>query len=314
MDKKPMALLFSLVAFAATALAVASATAPYPGTDDMLLARYDQISCRVTYTQALLGEISSQVPEAASLDDYITMLDDDLSQLQGYADSGDYENFNSYVTGTYLINQAQATAALVDAVGNYEGWGISLATRASIKEGSDEAKSEFLDCQMEALTALADAKVVYYNGVLDYYSSQMADLESKGLDTSKMESLISDARTQVVTPLESATSSANDGTKMLEAISSYCLGNGCPNEMNFHFWGRFTYEKLQASLDTMEPYVSGSDQAASLADEAQGYLDAAETGLKNIGTTFCSETGCEGIWNNLENAAETLVELLNELK
>ncbi len=165
----------------------------------------------------------------------------------------------------------------------------------------------------EAFAAMAEAnqghEVSYGN---DTWTDKASNLSGKGIDTSAMTSLIQDAKTQIIAPLQSAIESATDGKSLADALHKYCLFDGCKDGTNFHFAAKWEIAKLSA----MENYVKAQPKAANYTtqlDKVTSDLNSANAGLSAVGSSQYDDHQST-VWDPIKDAAETLKQVIHGMR
>lgn len=171
-------------------------------------------------------------------------------------------------------------------------------TIATMKEDFDSLKATFLVCKAEALKKLSLAKVDVFNQILSTWETRIVTLQSKGLDTTAMEAIMDDARTQVIDPMTAAINAGDTN-----APKDYCLMNGC-DKVNFHFAAKMEAAKLEAIIAKVNTSTTDENVLAITAD-AQKNVDDAQAELATIGNNKYQQ-GKDKVWEKLNTASNDL--------
>lgn len=295
-------------------LLMMSLTTAFPGhydpmKEDALESAMDNVVCRVEFS---VGVMESHIEhlDAEELQDHIDTLEADVDELQEYVDDADAEGFRQYLRGTYVPNQQDVRAAVLDA--RLEA-NMTYEIRQSLMEDYTELKETFDECNYQSIKNFAEAKLEAYDEVLATAQERADNLTEKGVETDGLEQIIEDAEDEIVDPLQSAVDDAEDAQEIRDALRSYCMFNGCFDGTNFHFAAKTNIERLYSILEVVE------DDAieAGLEDEVEAiedYLADAEDYLQDAGTSQYTTEQAEGVWDNIKDAAETLKEIVSELR
>jgi len=272
-----------------------------------LASAMDVVNCRTDFTVGVLDSMIDRVPEASVLSDNVEELDADTAQLQGYTDAGDVDGFKTYLRATYEPHLRDAKQEVLEVRRTAN---LSNDTRTELRSDYGALRTQYDGCNFNGLKRAAQAKVDSYDRFLDKAEERANNLSAKGVETSGLLGLISDARSQIVGPLQSALAAADNSSDVKDAFGQYCLFNGCPEGMNFHFAAKYELEKLDAILDAVDENAT----AAGLGDDVaaiQGYIDSAQSALDAAGT---SQFNDKGVWNDIRDASNGLKDLLAALR
>jgi len=299
-------------------LIVALATQAAGASDDWLMARYDHIECRVDFTIAVIEDTVDAVPEADYLEDHIDTLETDLDELETYAEDANRIGFNAYLLRPHLGNQAKATLDIVGARLKFHKWNVSRETIEDLEDKFQANKDELEDCNFDALVAMAEAKLAEYETVLDRHEDMLGSIEDKGADTSELQDLIDGARDEILDPLEDAINDATTPQEAREAIGAYCLGNGCFNGVNYHFWAWFALLKGESFFDVMVAHVEDNNLEIEdwdeLVGDAQDIIDEVQDILEDAGDSVYTATQSGQLWDGLNDGREALKDMFLAIK
>ncbi len=261
--------------------------------------------CRSAFTVGVINSLTTAVPEtAATLGQYATTLPADAAQLQTLAANKDVEGYKSYVQGTFNPDMQAAHQAIVTARQSYRGdKNVTKGIRDTLKNDYQNLQQQFQACHLDTVKQFDDAKVQAYNAELDQYQARADQLKAKGIDTTTLDQIITDARTNYVTPLQQAEANATDGQNLSRAVRAYCLFNGCKDGQNDHLAAKFEIQRL-ALLDG---YFQGVwNLTADQVSAVQAKLSAASSTLSAAGTAVYQGTQSSDVWDNIKAAAQTL--------
>ena len=261
--------------------------------------------CRSAFTVGVINSLMTAVPEtAATLGQYATTLPADAAQLQALAASQDREGFKSYVQGTFNPDMQAAHQAIVTARQSYRGdKNVTKEIRDTLKNDYQNLQQQYRACHLDTVKQFDDAKVQAYDAELDQYQVRADQLKAKGIDTSSLDQIITDARNSYVTPLQQAEANATDGQNLSKAVRAYCLFNGCKDGQNDHLAAKFEIQRLTL----LNGYFQGlwnltGDQVSAVQSE----LDAASSELNAVGTAVYQGTQASQVWSSIKAAAQAL--------
>lgn len=272
-----------------------------------LASAMDVVVCRTDFTVGVLDSMIDRVPGASGLGDSVDELEEDTAQLQQYADAGDVDGFKTYLRGTYESHLRDAKQEVLEARRTAN---LSSDTRAELRADYDALRAEYDGCNFNGLKRAAQAKIDGYGRFLDRAEEKTNNLAGKGVETGGLLSLISDARSQIVAPLQSAVDAADNASEVKDAFGQYCLFNGCPDGTNFHFAAKFEIEKLDGILAVVGENATAAGLGADV-DGIQADLDSAEAGLVSAGTDQFND---KQVWNGIRAASDGLRDLMAALR
>ncbi len=277
-----------------------------------LSASAQQVKCKTDFMVGVLNSITSTVTNAGSLSAYASALQSDDAQLQTYADGGQVESYRQYLQGTYDPELKSAREAIVQWRMS-DGRNTTVSERQTIRSDYASLRSSFDSCELTAVKDYADAKVTGYTAILAEYQDKASNLSAKGIDTSNLTSLISEARSTIVTPLQSALDSANDSKGVADAIRSYCLYNGCKNGTNFHFAAKWDIAKLTAIESQVQSKPAAANFTAQLG-QVTSDLGSASAMLQGIGTSDYQPGQQAQVWDPIKDAASVLTQVIHGMR
>ncbi len=281
-------------------------------TSQYLSASAQQVKCKTDFMVGVIDSITSTVNNSGSLSSFASALQSDESQLQTYADGGQVDSYRSYLQGTYDPELKSARDAIVQ-WRLADGRNTTASERQTLRSDYASLRSTFDSCELSAVKDYADAKVTGYQAILAEYQKKADNLSAKGIDTSNLTSLISQAQSTIVTPLQSALDSANDSKGVADAVRSYCLYNGCKNGTNFHFAAKWDIAKLTA----IESYVQSKPASANFTSQlgqVTSDLTSASAMLQGIGTSDYQPGQQAQVWDPIKDAANVLTQVIHGMR
>ncbi len=265
------------------------------------------VECKTTFNVGILDSYVDAIPNSSSvLNPLIETLESDTATLQGYATSNNTEDFRMFLRETYEKDSKNAKEALSRV---RRSASLDNATKTQLRVVYDRLKSEYQSCHVEAVRLFASSKVELYEGHLSNLDEKIRSLEEKGVDSSRLKSLVSDARENIVSPLRSAITSGDSAALVRAATREYCLYNGCPNGTAYHLAARFEIEKLDALLTRIKGTNTSSVEELIL--KADEDLNDA----KELLSTGSSSVEVESqIWLEIRSCASTIQQIIREIK
>jgi hypothetical protein len=277
----------------------------------MLDAAMANAACKADFMDGLIGAIDGAVP-SASLGQYADALGNDERTMQGLASSGDWEGFRGYVQGTFDPDMKTAREA-VQSWRRGDGRSAGNDTRSALKDDYSRLRAAYDGCAFDSLKGYADAKVQWYTSLMADYQAKAGKLGSEGVQTGDLASLISDADSQIVSPLQSAVDSAGNTTQLRDAIGQYCLFNGCGSGTDFHMAARFESGRLSDVLAYIQPRAQAAGLGGNVTD-AQGVVSSVQSELSRIGTSEYAPGQSDEVWSGIRSAANETRDILGALR
>ena len=267
------------------------------------------LKCMNDFTTSYLNDLIALNP-SDTLSADITKLQDDLTQMQTYASNNDTDSLKSYIKNTYdpdlkTIKQ-DATAWIKSDWKN-----ITMDKKTDIKNKHKDLKSTYDTCHFTSMKDYGTGRINAFSSILDAYQKKADTLKSNGIDTTTLIQVISNAKTQVITPMQNALNSANDSASTKQALQNYCLYDGCKTGTNFHFQAKWEIAKLDIALIR----INGNTNATQVQDkitELQTDITKAKTALSSVGTSKYTDTQNKQIWDNIK-AGNQLVKDISQI-
>ncbi len=292
--------MLALLGLAAVPLASASGGNLTMG---MLKAAADSASCRADFNAGYIGALETGIPSASSLQSYADKVKSDEQELQGLAAAGNATAFRDFMKSAFDPDMKSANDAVRSWRSDYRNQ--SNSSKESLKASYGQLRASEESCEFQALKEYANDRVESYDDALSDYSSSVSKLDAKGVPTSDLSSLISDARSQVVGPLQSAVSGATNVSQLRQALGGYCLYNGCKDGTNFHMAARFDSDRLGDILVRIQP-LAQADGLGSNVTAAQTALSSVQSELASIGTSEYAQGQADTVWSGIRSVAGDL--------
>ena len=277
------------------------------------------MKCKVTFETDFMNAIKSKFPSlSSSLDSAISALQSDVPQLTNYANQKDVMNYSIYVQEVFtphLMNAANAQKTVLEGVKD-----------SDIEKEEAKAAMQSLKSTFESLQAAQDScfdtrehanmMIRYYNNSLNMYQARAKNMSDRNIGSSYLDNLVSNARLQILNPLQSGVKSATTSSQIRELLGKYCLFDGCLNGTNFHMAARYENTRLKILLEVL------SSEAASIDLDKDGQPDRDEIKIELDHTTdminsWESMNADEGqlklTWENIRTAAKELHDVYVEV-
>jgi len=279
-----------------------------------LNAVYENAKCRVDFTNDLIDAMVEEEPSESDLLDYQDTLNADMSELYTLAQAGDRTGFAEHMRGTLKDDFVDTKDAMRESRGrirNNESAGNGKMNR--LRNEYNSLNETYTACNYNTMKNMARERHNWMNHVMEYWKNKSANLAQKGVDTSELDDVIDGAEETIVAPYNNEVNNAGDSSQVRAAMGKYCLGNGCAEGTNYHFYAKAESAKLNGILGYLEEDAEEAGLGSEV-EEAQGYLDSANDGVQRTGYEQYAEGVAESVWDDIKSAAETVREIFGELR
>jgi hypothetical protein len=252
-------------------------------------------------TANFIGQASTASPKLASLAQYSVSLQADSAHLSMLASSGNVTSFRAYTSGTFdpALNAAARNISSAIRAAN-----LSANTTLQIRAGYNNAIAAYRTCNVNAAKAYALQKLSLFNQSIEKYQNESDEMASDGINASSLNQLLQSAGSQIVQPLSSAISKADDNASQIStALAEYCLFDGCRNGTNFHLAAHYELQKLQLELTYLQ---SAKNLSASSTAAAQAFLNNASSVLQAADSKAYAGSQSPEIFGNLTLASKAM--------
>ncbi len=266
-------------------------------------------TCQTNYET---GSISTAISDISNIDQTAISADSNKisSDLQTLTTDTNNNDKNQLTTDlkSFRTDSKTATLDLRSAIKNVHP---SSDQKTKLKSDLSSIVSTDKTCMFSAGQQFANARIQAYGTGIQKVQDKANTLSSKGVDTTQLNKLISQAQTNLGN-LAGSISSATDSSQLKAALQSYCQYNGCKSGTNFHLAAQSALAAEQAALDAIKSN-SNSGQYSSQIDKAQTDLTNAQNILNAVGTNKYQGTQQTDVWNALHDAHGIIKQLWNEL-
>ena len=183
--------------------------------------------------------------------------------------------------------------------------------KTKLKNDFSSIRITYQGCMFGLLQQSASVKLQVYGNAIQKVQNRTNVMASKGMDTTQLNLLITQAQTDLGN-LAASISSATNSSQLKTALKSYCQYNGCKSGINFHFAAQTALNAEQSILDSIKSNPN-SGQYSSQIDQAQTDLTNAQNILITVGTSKYQGTQSADIWNDLHDANGIIKQLWGEL-
>ena len=271
----------------------------------------NDLECRINFNIGVLNSTMAAYPNfSSSLQIELTKLQNDLSQLQSLngTNASDIQDFER---GQYA-NDMRSVIGSVNSWRSQEGEKMPLDVRAALVSNYKQLVVNYSQCQKQAYTNMTQERVNGYQSQIKNFQEKINDLQERGFNVTVLNQLLSDAQTQIIQPLQSALSNANDSQQVQNAIRTYCLYDGCINGTNFHLDAKFDLTRATIILNDLQTNSAAFNLDNATVSQAQQDLTDAQTALNNVGTSAYQQGQSQTIFNDIQNASKIIVQLITQ--
>jgi len=263
-----------------------------------LNSRYNHFSCQVEFLKGQSTLLSEFVTTTPNTD----VLTSDLAQLKSYADSGDIMKFNEYMIDTFSRNIRMISSQMKTSRASFDVKKLTNAQKISLRDNWNIIRDTYSKCDSGTRRNLVEARKTIIDEDIDKWNIEMESMKAKGLDTSKMESVLDDAR---------ELSGLLDDALKLSTESEFKAKINEINDMRLHIWARYNIERLRSYIIKIEANPLSSEYSDKLTN-IKSLIDNAESLAapgKNYGDGEFTTT-----WNNIKQAQDGLISIVNDWK
>jgi hypothetical protein len=217
-----------------------------------------------------------------------------------------------------IVTIVTMAALLLAAVStpSYGATATSAGTSTEVAQLLQISTSDLSSCEKTDysaccnIMAIGEKRLKSYNNAIAKSERLVASLQAKGVDTSAMESTMSDAQFTVIGPLADALESG-DETLVANELRSKCLFNGAP--YSFHFGAQMSIEGMTAITVRIEDRAVQAGYGRQIG-EIKAHLATAQAALDEAGTSPYNEEQKKVLKEELRTAASLLKEVIHGLQ
>jgi len=259
-------------------------------------ARYDYIACRVNLVESQATLLSAYGTISGT--DTITS---DFAQLKVLADSSDPTTFNTQVqtinNDFKTVNDGLKTARQAFSKSN-----ISQSDRDALKSQWNSTLQTYQSCNVAARKEIVSARVEVLQSSIDNWNGIIANMTAKGLDTTVLTSVVSDAQNLL--------SSLNAAIQATDDASFKTLLDNANDEQN-HLWARFAIGRINSNIARIEPIIGQANLSGDL-DQINSLLNTSSS-LATPGHKY-GPGEFQQTWQNIKDASGVLNTLSKDLR
>ena len=171
-----------------------------------------------------------------------------------------------------------------------------------------QLKDTFDSCHLSSLKDYGEGRVTAFESIIANYQTRADAIKAKGVDTTTLDKILSDAKTQIVDPLKSEIEADTDAKTAQATLQKYCLFDGCKTGINFHLAAKFEIAKLNIALLAIQNTNATESQISQLKTD----ITSAQSALTSVGTSKYTDTTKSQVWNNIQ-AANTFIKQIKDI-
>src|SRR5437899_8655265 len=279
------------------------------GQQSYLNAMLARVTCQTNFETGTVSAAISDIPnmDQTAISSDSGKINTDLKKLTSDTNNGNREQVKTDFK-TFRTDSKTTTMDLRAAIKNANP---SSDQKTKLKSDMASLRATLKSCMFNAGQQLAKARIMAYDTGIQKVQDRTNTLSSKGVDTTQLNKLISQAQTNLDN-LAGSISSATNSSQLKTALQSYCQYNGCKSGINFHFAAQSALTAEQAVLDKIKSNPN-SGQYSSQIGQAQTDLINAQNTLNAVGTSKYQGTQQADVWNALHDAHGIIKQLWSEL-
>lgn len=269
----------------------------------------NEVGCRIDFNIAAMNSMIAAFPnDSSSLQQSVTTLNNDKTQIQSLQNSIDIRNFTIQYTNDMKqtrmsVSQWRATVLRRQ----------SLSEKASLALAYRTAQSTFNQCSFSVEQTIAQNRITDYPTQISKFQNVSNQLASKGFDVTHLNQILQSAQSEIIQPLQTAISSANDSQSLGLALRSYCLYDGCVKGTNFHIDAKFDIAKYSTVLTSLQNVSTSFNLNSTALTQASQSLSDAQTTLDQVGTSVYTGTQSQKIFGDIKVAARDISQLISQI-
>lgn len=262
------------------------------------------VNCRTNLTVSFLNDVITTAPGlSTSLNYQLTSIRQRTAQLQNYSNMSNATDFRNYVKSTYDPYLNQIRTGLIPSI---RGENLSANAIALIRGDYAPLASQYSICSYNALRRFAIAKENSYNGVMTYYQQRVANLSSRGLNTTALTALLNKANSQIIVPYQNGINNATTSNQIESVLGEYCLFDDCQNGMNFHLAANFDLLKLEAVYQKIKSIKNLTANQTSQLTKVGSDLNATSAALASVGTSAYTPSTAQSVFGDLNQTVNDI--------
>lgn len=274
---------------------------------DELTKAFNNLQCKTDFTIGIINSMISNVP-SEKLSNYTLKLQNDMSQLQTFIDNNDKDGFRDYLKDNYDKDIRQFKTDARD--WRKSNRNLTKEEKETISKTYSDLKDKYDSCELDSSKLYGNGRINNFNNILAEYQKKVDALSSKGIDVTRLNQVLSDAKSEIVDPFQKKLDNANSTKEVKLIMQSFCLFDGCKTGSNFHLAAKFNIAKLEIAYDMF----SKSNVSTSSLSKLDNYITTSKSALGRINTAKYSTESKKLVWDNIKLANEIIKQIKKEYK
>src|SRR5208337_3207302 len=187
------AILILAVLIIPTLATQAGATSAQQSDQQVLTLRYDLVNAHATFVTGYMGDIATLVPQASDLQAQVSIINSDMTSLNGYVSSNDNTGFNNYIKTTLTPEFQAAQAATKNDTRQFKSWNVTNTTRKQLSNDYQSLRAQYVSqvnsTNGQLYSQLLSDRINDYTAAIQKNDQVISNMSSKGYGVSGMQTV-----------------------------------------------------------------------------------------------------------------------------
>jgi len=290
-----------MLTFAASAFALSDDNATL---SQALNVRYDQLACKVNFTNNQIDLAIKYVPNATEITDLSSdkaTLSSDITMLKGFVDGNNRTAFDAYATTPFRPDMQKATSDLMTIKKNFRKYNVSNDTKAAFVTDLKSLNAQYADCINDKELKMGKVMETHLENWNKYWTDIIDKMSKNGINTTQMETL--KAEIEAKNMQLQALLDAQNVSQLKKYMGDY-------RQDQLHYAARFEVERLKGYKGRLETEAEKYNMTDKINDIDSKIADAdkySQAGYKYQQGDF------ENVWSNIKGANMDMKNLSKEI-
>lgn len=266
------------------------------------------LKCKTDVISSIATAYSGEGADIGNLKALVERLRNHSAQAQELALKGNREEYRNFLKNSFDPDFKEAKR-LVEEL-KKEKTNLTKEQRENIRTKTRQAFSFHKQCKLESGKEEGRGRIVAFNSILESKEMKIEKMKERGVNTTLLEKVISDAREKIINQMQKEVSVAKDEKTVESAVKKYCLFDGCEEGVNYHFAARFEVAKLETVLEEIK--IKKRDN--SMINELSEHIKNAKSALEEVGNSKYTEEGKKRVWESIRKGHKVIREIQASLK
>ncbi len=181
---------------------------------------------------------------------------------------------------------------------------------STVKKAFQERNGQLNITEKKDPVDIGNKRLAHYNDAMTKSENRIQKMNARGADTTGMQSVMADARSSVVSPLEAAFATGN-GTVIANELRSKSLFNGA--QYSFHYGAKMSIQTLLSTTARIEANATAAGYGSQIA-EVKTHIANAEAIMESVGTNPYTEDQKNAVKEELKSAATLLRDIIKSMR